>query len=71
MSDARRSRAPRLSRAALRRRLSAVDAACAGLNPVLVFVAIGLVLNLCLFAAADPEQMRRALIGMRMAAFEG
>jgi hypothetical protein len=70
MSDTRRSRAPRLSLETLGRRVRAVDAACADLNPVLVFVAIGLVLNLCLFAAADPELMRRALIGMRMAAFE-
>jgi hypothetical protein len=70
MSDIRRSRAPRLSRAALRRRLKRIDAACADLNPVLVFVAIGLVLNLCLFAGADPELLRRALLGMRMAAYE-
>lgn len=29
------------------------------------------VVNLCLFAAADPQAMRRALVGMRMEAFDG
>jgi hypothetical protein len=56
--------------AAVRRRLDRVDDACADLNPVLLFVALGLVLNLCLFLGADPEAMRRALLGMRMMGYE-
>jgi hypothetical protein len=71
MSDMRRSRTRWISRSkAGWRRLTDLDEACADLNPVLIFVAIGLALNLGLFACADPELMRRALIGMRMAGDE-
>ena len=71
MSDLRRSRVrPAWRSGALRRRLERVDGACADLNPVLVFVVLGLILNVWLFLGADPEAMRRALLGMRMMGFE-
>jgi hypothetical protein len=70
MSDVPRSRAPWVCRSSgLRRRLGILDEACAELNPVLAFVAIGLALNL-LFVWGDPELTSRALIGMRMSGDE-
>jgi hypothetical protein len=71
MPDTRRSRAFRPSRSSrVQRRLAILDEACAELNPVLAFVAIGLALNLCFCAFADPELVYRGFFGLRLSDYE-